>query len=184
MHTIELEERMEMMEQTRIVSELPKSPSRRFPRLGSSSWLHVTFILAVPIVSEQQSPIQRMKLEQTREQLELHEERLVRPPPIAQSPKPIPFPPKFLQKFPESLLAPSDGPFAMTVTVTALPAASFIWYINGFEVRESESVRLDSQVPNTSQATFMKPKQGEYRVTAKNEQGTATMQTLVTVYGK
>ena len=87
--------------------------------------------------------------------------------------RPIPFAPKFIRALPEITRRPADEPLTIDVEVEALPEASFVWHVNSFEVRQSANSTIEVPAPNTSRVSFKKPKEGEYRVTAKNAAGVA-----------
>ncbi|MFH4975810.1 hypothetical protein AB6A40_002519 [Gnathostoma spinigerum] len=96
------------------------------------------------------------------------QERLPKRPFIVRQPQP-----EYRLKAGEKLVLESK--------VDSNPPSSFKWFVNNFEVKESRNVHIESPAVNESRATFYKPTEGIYRVTATNQYGSCSSATRVHV---
>ncbi len=111
-------------------------------------------------------------------------ERRQRRPPPKRPPEPVSRPPRIVKHLPAAVNVRKDEVLTLSVTAEAAPEASFTWYINSFEVRQSAFVRHECPAPNVSRLILQQPKEGEYKVIARNKAGTTFSTTYVTVEGE
>lgn len=116
---------------------------------------------------------------ETRTEEQIREEYLVK---AEKKEEPLPYKPRFVRHMPTQTVAP-DQPLRLTTQVDAYPPAQFTWYINGFEVRTTETTRVETEEINVSTLTMTRPKQGKYRVVAKNVVGEEESLGVITVEG-
>lgn len=96
----------------------------------------------------------------------------------------LPRTPRIIQGLPEhgcSLL--SGERLVLIFKVDSIPESSFQWFINNFEVKNSSTVCIVCSNGNQSTATFVRPTDGLYRVTATNQLGSINSITRVKVTG-
>uniref|UniRef100_A0A914WIF3 Ig-like domain-containing protein n=2 Tax=Plectus sambesii TaxID=2011161 RepID=A0A914WIF3_9BILA len=105
-------------------------------------------------------------------EIESHEELLIKMT-EPKSDRPIPQKPRIIAELTPEITVPAGETLVLHFQVDSFPEATFSWYVNNFEVRHSAHIRLESPGPNQSQATFFKPTDGNYKVVAKNDLGTA-----------
>ncbi len=106
----------------------------------------------------------------------------VAPPP---PPKPVDIAPQFIQDLPTSISVEQGESFTVTVSVEALPEASFTWYVDNREISESAVTRFERPEKNVRRVTFTAPiTSGEYKVIASNRAGSALTFSEVTVKGR
>ncbi|VDM40900.1 unnamed protein product, partial [Toxocara canis] len=95
--------------------------------------------------------------------------------------EPLPKRPSVLKQPPPEVRVKAGEKLVLESKVESYPASSFKWYHNNFEVRPSSTVQIDTPAPNESRATFHKPTDGIYKVTATNIHGSCSSSTRVVV---
>ncbi|VDN17713.1 unnamed protein product [Gongylonema pulchrum] len=83
----------------------------------------------------------------------------------------LPKAPQIVEGFAPMLKIRKDELLELRIVVDAIPEAKFQWLLNNFEVRQSQTVAIESPGPNVSQAVFREPISGRYEVIATNPLG-------------
>ncbi|KJH41886.1 immunoglobulin I-set domain protein [Dictyocaulus viviparus] len=91
----------------------------------------------------------------------------------------LPQPPKFITTLPTQINLNSEEKLFLSVAVSAVPAATFMWDVNGFELRSTKNVTFINELNRSTLIIHPPVKQGRYTVTAFNDQGKKSIMTRV-----
>lgn len=87
----------------------------------------------------------------------------------------LPKPPKFIPPFLEPFKHVNEGDVLVLECKTdAIPEAKFSWRQNNFEVKNNKQIKIERVDINHCKATFQKPTNGRFEVTAENSMGKDT----------
>jgi hypothetical protein len=97
----------------------------------------------------------------------------------------FPSKPKFIQvpSIIQQLNLKGGETLIANVNVLAEPAANIHWYINKFELRNSDIVQINRPAENASTLIHKQPPSGIYRIRATNPHGSAVYEMRVTIDG-
>ncbi|VDK50286.1 unnamed protein product, partial [Cylicostephanus goldi] len=92
----------------------------------------------------------------------------------------IPKRPILLSAPSQNVHVPSGEKLVLESRVDSIPPATFRWYVNNFEAKNSQYISIIEPAENVSVATFERPTAGLYKVVAENPLGDVTAVTRVT----
>ncbi|GMT09140.1 hypothetical protein PFISCL1PPCAC_437, partial [Pristionchus fissidentatus] len=92
----------------------------------------------------------------------------------------LPRAPSFSRQPEPSIHVKAGEQLRLEARIDAVPEVTFRWYLNNFELKANSNIVIERPAPNQTVAYFSKPASGNYKVTASNDHGTATMNTRVT----
>uniref|UniRef100_A0A914ZQC4 Titin n=1 Tax=Parascaris univalens TaxID=6257 RepID=A0A914ZQC4_PARUN len=109
----------------------------------------------------------------------IEERRLVPPYLPRRSTERLPQRPFVVRQPPPEVFVKAGEKLVLYSKVDSHPESSFKWYHNNFELRPSATTKIESSAPNESRATFERPTDGIYKVTAANLYGSCSSSTRV-----
>ncbi len=99
--------------------------------------------------------------------------------------RPLPYAPKFTEELPKLIKVEDVEELFLQVAVDASPPAKIVWFINGFELKNSQKDEITTIEENRSTARLRQPiKEGEYKAVARNEVGIADTIGKIQVFAK